>query len=130
MNTLYKIIVAVVLLAAAYGTGRYMSPTKVETKEVVKTNVEYVTRVVKQPDGTVIKETVKKEQTEKEKQSVTENKKANTKIGVIASHDFTRKDDNLSYAFTLEKRLVGNVFGGVYVEPTAKKAGLSLSMEF
>ena len=59
MNLPTKIVIGLLLLAGAYGAGRYMTPAKVETKETVKTNTEYIIRETTKADGTVIKEQIK-----------------------------------------------------------------------
>ena len=127
MNNLKKYGLILLALAAAYGTGRYLAPAKVETKEVVKTNTEYITRVVTTKDGTVIKETIKKDQVTKDTSTKVETQKPQYKAGAVAK--LALNDGTVSYGAIVERRVLGNIFMGVYAD-TQRTVGVTASMEF
>lgn len=127
MNLLTKCVIVLVLLAGAFGAGRYLTPAKIETKEVVKTNTEYITRETTQKDGTVIKETIKKDQVSIDKSNKIENAKPNYKATLIAKADLS--SGQLTYGALVEKRILLNIFAGVYADSN-KNVGISIGMEF
>ncbi len=110
-----------------FAFGRYLSPSKIETKEVqvVKKDVEYITREIAKKDGTVIKEQIKKDSITKkdEKQVKVDNKKPNYKVGVTQYL-------NGKTAVNGEVRVLGPVFLGVTANTNGENLGVSLSMEF
>lgn len=126
MNLLSKIVIGLVLLAGAYGAGRYMTPAKVETKETVKTNTEYIVRETKTADGTVIKETIKKDQVAKSNETKTESAKPNYIVGATGRFDFSSKE--VVPGIMVQKRLLMNIFGGVIADK--QSVGAVISMEF
>ncbi len=126
-ETLIKIGGVVLLLAFMFGLGRYTAPAKIEEKQIVTKETEFITRETVKPDGTVVKETIKKDTATKENQTVVDNKKAGFKVSVIPQYNFDTKQT--IYGATIEKRIVGNVFAGIYAD-TNKTVGVVVSMEF
>ena len=126
-STLIKIGGVVLLLAFMFGLGRYTAPAKIEEKQIVTKETEFITREIVKPDGTIVKETIKKDTATKENQTIVDNKKAGFKVAVIPQYNFDTKQT--IYGATIEKRIVGNIFAGIYVD-TNKSAGIVLSMEF
>ena len=126
-STLIKIGGVVLLLAFMFGLGRYTAPAKIEEKQIVTKETEYITREIVKPDGTVVKETIKKDTATKENQTVVDNKKAGFKVAVIPQYNFDTKQT--IYGATIEKRIVGNIFAGIYAD-TNKTVGVVVSMEF
>lgn len=128
MSIKYKIILIIIGLASAFGAGRYLSPTKIETQTKVERETKYITRVIKQPDGTITEERIEETTTTVDRDKKQENKKADYKIGIVGIYDVDKKET--SYAITAERRLLLNIFGGAFIEPQNKRGGISLSMEF
>jgi hypothetical protein len=126
MNKTTKILIAIVALAVSYGTGRYLSPSKVETKETVKTETEYITRIIKQKDGTIIKEKIKKDTKDTTKESKTESIKPQYKVSVFPQYNL--ETSKTKYGGSVEKRVLGNVFIGVYGD-TDKNIGVAVTLE-
>lgn len=126
-STLIKIGGVVLLLAFMFGLGRYTAPAKIEEKQIVTKETEYITREIVKPDGTVVKETIKKDTATKENQTVVDNKKAGFKVSLIPQYSFDTK--KTTYGATVEKRIMGNIFVGIYAD-TDKKIGATISMEF
>ena len=126
MNLPTKIVIGLLLLAGAYGAGRYMTPAKVETKETVKTNTEYIIRETTKADGTVIKEQIKKDKVSKTNETKTEAAKPNYIVGATGRFDFNSKE--VIPGIMVQKRLMMNIFGGVIADK--QSVGAVLSMEF
>jgi hypothetical protein len=151
MTLIQKGLLILLLCAASFGLGRYLTPTKV-VKEVEEKIVEVVKEVVKQvgktqthiiettyPDGKYVKETfildektvvIEKDKftevVKKETETI-ENSKAQYKIGITTGFNIdNRKQD---YGVQLERRLLGNIWGGVYGK-TDKDLGVVVKMEF
>lgn len=129
-KNLAKLSVIILALAAAYGYGRYMQPPKevIKEVEVVKKDVRTVTRVITQPDGTVIKERTKEDKTitEKEKSSTTE-ARALWKVSVMAGYNL--KDKEPEYALSAQKNVLGPMSLGLY-GTNRGTVGLVLGYEF
>jgi hypothetical protein len=126
-SVLIKIGGVVLLLAFMFGLGRYTAPVKVEEKQIITKETEYITREIVKPDGTIVKETIKKDTATKENQTIVDNKKAGFKVAIIPQYNFGTKET--IYGATVEKRILGNVFAGVYAD-TNKTVGVVVSMEF
>ncbi len=126
-STLIKIGGVVLLLALMFGLGRYTAPAKIEEKQIVTKETEYITREIVKPDGTVVKETIKKDTATKENQSIVDNKKPEYKVSLIPQYNFDTKQT--IYGASVEKRILGNVFAGVYADSN-KQIGVVISMEF
>ena len=128
MNNLGSKIGAVVLLVGiAFAYGRYSAPNSVETREVIKKETEYITREIKQADGTVIKEVISRDLTEKEKDKKTVFQKPQYKVSIIPQYSFD--DKKMVYGASVEKRISGPIFVGLYAD-TNKTVGISVGIEF
>jgi hypothetical protein len=151
MSLLQKSLIILVLLAAAWGLGRYTAPvktiTKVEekiieiVKEVSQTTTKQQVHIIETEyqDGRKVKETfivnentvvVEKERVvEKEKvvEKIVENKKPDWQVGATTGYNFdTRRQD---YGVQVDRRIFGNVWAGSYAK-TDKDIGVALKMEF
>ena len=126
MNLLTKIAIILIALAGAYGAGRYMTPAKIETKETVKTNTEYIIRETIKADGTVIKEQIKKDKVSKTNETKKEASKPNYIVGATGRFDFNTKE--VVPGIMVQKRLLMNVFGGLTADK--QSVGAVISMEF
>lgn len=136
MKTSHKLLLLFVAIAVTFTAGRYSKPTKVETKEVVKTvtiREEAKTRVVyrdkvTKPDGTIIEKEVEKEDTkstetaksESNKESVVKND-IGLVLGILGTIDISDLN-NREYSVIASKRVIGalNVVGGVGVSDKGK----------
>jgi hypothetical protein len=127
MNKITKVGIIVVALAVAFASGRYLTPEKVTEKLTTKTEIEYITREIKGPDGTITKEVIKRDVVEKVKDKVVEAKKPQYKASVIPKYSFSK--NTISYGASIEKRLIGPVFGGVYADSEGT-VGAVISLEF
>ena len=113
MNSiLTKIGIGIFLLGAMFATGRYTAPVKIEEKQIVTKETEYITREIVKPDGTIVKETIKKDTSTKENQTIVDNKKAGFRVAVIPQYSFDTK--KTTYGATVEKRIMGNIFVLLY----------------
>lgn len=126
-DTLIKIGGVALLLAFMFGLGRYTAPAKIEEKQIVTKETEYITREIVKPDGTIVKETIKKDTAIKENQTIVDNKKSDYKVSIIPQYNFA--DKKMIYGASVEKRIIGNVFAGLYAD-TNTSVGLTISMEF
>ena len=151
MNFWQKILVVLILCGACFGLGRYLAPEKV-IREVEERVIEVVKEVVREvgrtqthiiettyPDGRHVKETfVLEEKTvviEKDKfneiikkeREVIENSKPQWAIGGSYGVDITNRLPN--YGLQLERRVLGNIWGGAYAKSN-QDVGVLLKMEF
>lgn len=134
MNNL-KIASVTLLLGVALGAivaKTYFPEVKeVQTeKEIIKTDVKVVTRVVERPDGTketIIESTDKTVKREDKTSSKTNRKQPDYKANVIVKYSFEDKKE--SYGALVETRLAGPLFLGVYGD-TEKNVGVSVGLEF
>lgn len=126
-KTSIKILAVIISIGIAFAWGRYSAPKNVETKEVVKKEIEYITREVKKPDGTIIKEVIQKDLTEKAKDNKTVYEKPKYKAEIIPKYNFETK--KTTYGASVSKRFSGPIFVGVYGD-TDKNVGVSLGIEF
>ncbi len=143
-DLLTKIVIGIVALALAFASGRYLTPAEIQEKEVikevikevVKTEKEYITRETKRPDGTVIKEVIvtdkkeiaKEQSKEESKEKIVKNEKPNYKASVIPKYSFETKQ--ITYSGSIEKRIFGPVFSGIYIDPSKKEIGIPITLEF
>lgn len=155
MNLWQKSLVVLVLCGLSYSTGRYLTPEKVITKEVVvekevvkevfKENVKKntQTKIVETifPDGkkvtetyilnqdTIVieKEVVAEKEIRKEIEKIIQNKKTDYRVAAAAgSKGFQIKPE---YTISVEKRMIGPIFAGIYGR-TDREFGLSVGLEF
>lgn len=124
MKLPYKILAAITALAVSFGIGYYTTPTKIETKTVVKTEtvkVEGKTRVVyrdkiTKPDGTIVEKEVEREDSNSTEgtKSVAESETITTKdsglvLGVLGIVDVSKPTDGIKYGVSVSKRVFGAV---------------------
>lgn len=120
----YSTYILVILFAGA--VGRYTAPVKVQTKEVVKKSTEYIVRTVKSPDGTITKEKIKKDTSQKDTAKIVDFKKPQYKVSLFPKYNFDKKV--VEYGGSIEKRVFGPVFAGVYADSAS--IGIVVSSEF
>jgi hypothetical protein len=124
MKTVRKILPYIVALAISFGAGYYATPTKIETKTVVKTEtvkVEGKTKIVyrdkiTKPDGTIIEKEIEREDSKstEETKSIAESKTITTKeaglvLGVLGIIDTSSPQDGVKYGVSVSKRVLGSV---------------------
>jgi hypothetical protein len=122
-----KIGVVFLLIGLAFAYGRYSAPKSVETKEVIKKETEYITREIKQPDGTVIKEVINRDLTQKATDNKVVYQKPQYKVNIIPQYNFD--SNKVTYGASVEKRISGPIFVGIYAN-TEKAIGVSVGIEF
>lgn len=137
---LYYIISAVFVFLVGFFSARHTSPERIVTKEVevVKTVVQKDTKTiikkVKSPDGTVTTEIVKEDKsninqnTSKNKETIVNNEKQ-WKATLFTSFEAIARPSEASYAASIERRIVGPIFVGVWGS-TQGNGGVSVSVEF
>jgi hypothetical protein len=127
----YYIITAVVSLVLGMGVTKKYFPTIQEVnveKEVLKTDVKTVVKVIERKDGTketvteIIDKTVKKES-----KSVAVTKPTDYHLTALVTMDFD--NSNKIYGLSLEKRVFSNIFLGINGN-TANQFGISIGLEF
>jgi hypothetical protein len=144
MSLLTKSVLILLALIISFASGRYLTPTKIQEKIVIqevvkessKSELEHTTREIKKPDGTIIREVIlsdKKETAKEQSRSELKEKlvltdKPNYRIGIIPKYSLETKEIN--YPVTIEKRIYGPVFIGVYINPNLKEFGIPISVEF
>lgn len=132
-NTLILVLVVAIISA---GLTRYYFP-KIETqtvdviKEVIKTDIRTITRIVERPDGTketIIDETDKSTNNKTEKHTDTTYANKDWLLSVSAQTEVTQimKPD---YGVQVQRRILGPFYLGGMVD-TSKRVGVSLGMEF
>lgn len=144
MKNKNKIILSVIALALSFGLGYFATPTKIETKEVVKvqiqkeeakTKIVYRDKVTK-PDGTIIEKEVEKEQSSSKEKSDSESiaeriETRDTGLTISALMVVPIEDikSNREYSIVVSKRVFGalNVSGSVSTE---KSVGIGLGWSF
>jgi len=126
---------ALMLFALGFGLGKYSQPNKSSESNTTETDSKKETSTtVKEeirPDGTKIKETTttskKETSTKDESIKIVDNAKPDWKVEALAG--FNLDTDHPVYGAVVEKRLMGNIFIGVW-GTTDKQVGLSASLEF
>lgn len=148
MTTIQKIGLALVALAMSFGLGYFTTPTKVETKTIVKTEtlkVEGKTKVVykekiTQKDGTIIEKEYEKEQTrtEESSKSLAQSESKSEKdtglvIGALGYVNTKELTNGIDYGIIASKRVLGaiNVIGSIVVEKDSNvKLGAGVGWSF
>lgn len=129
------------LVLIGYTLGRYAKPdkeviktvTQTQTVEVVHHDVKTVTHEVTTPDGTKTIDTVSTD-VSKDKTSIDSNTKSETVIDNqkqwLISGQFSPKSNLPGYIYggSIQKRVLGPAFGGVFVN--TETIGITLSLEF
>lgn len=128
LTKLNLLVIALIVGAIGYGTGRFMTPEKiVEVEKVVEketTKKETTNRTTKKPDGTVIEETITKDETTTESSSehsvAIDNKKPDWFIAGGYGLNKT------AYSAEANRRIMGPLFVGIQATytPEDKVTGL------
>lgn len=144
MNNKTKGLFAIVALSLSFGLGYFATPSKIKTKEVVKTEtvkVEGKTRIVYRdriihPDGTIVEKEVEREdsntRTETSSNSTSESsvtKDTGLTLGALAITDVKSIGKELEYGVHVSKRVLGALSVNALVT-TDKKVGLGLGWSF
>lgn len=138
MSLKTQLIIAGVLVAATAALTRYYFP-RIETqtvdvvKEVVKTDIRTITKIVEHPDGTketVIDHTDKSVENKDQKHSETVMSKSQWLVTGTVQQDLNN-GLNLQpiYGVHVQRRILGPFYLGA-MGSTDKRAGVSLGMEF
>ncbi len=151
MSTLQKGLLLLVLLAAAFGAGRFFTPVKTITKveertievikEVAKTTKNTQIHIIETTyeDGRKVKETFivnkdtivlekeKVKEVEKVVTKIVENGKAQWQVGLTTGLNLDQRKQD--YGIQVERRVFGNIWAGAYGK-TDKDLGVTLKMEF
>ena len=131
----YLIAAGVLLLACflsfQYGKTKAKTVTKVEQVEVVKTKVDTVTVVkeVKQPDGTIVKETTVTDKSVINSKTDVRIEVAKNKNKINLGTDYSFSDKKQTYNFTYERRVLGDVWLGARAS-TDGTVGVQVGLEF
>lgn len=147
MKLTTKILISIALISLSFGAGYYATPTKIETKTIVKietVKVEGKTKIVyrekiTQPDGTVTERESEREDTNtrEESKSLSQSEKiiindsglVLSGLGYINTKDLT---NGIDYGIVISKRVLGalNSTGSVIVEKNNVKIGLGVGWSF
>ncbi len=155
MSNKYKVLIAIVLLATAYATGRYMAPEKVKTEVKIvevdrktsttdtNTNKHKETKVTETvlPDGTKKTETTTIEDSNRQsdRTSVTDSKKTETDkteivkssshlvVSALLGADFSNSTQ--VYGASATKNLIGPITLGAWGLSNAT-GGFSIGLSF
>lgn len=143
MTFLKQLAAVLVFGAVCFSAGKFLSPAKVETKEVEKIVYKERTDTTKRtdkketihPDGTRVIETVtdtkrtkdRSADIEKSKESVTTNRK--DWLVTIGYAPATYAYGVQSYTLSIQRRMFSEVYLGAYVT-TEKQIGLSVGIGF
>lgn len=148
MKLRYKILIIVVMVALAYTSGRYLTPTKVQTVTKIQTVVKTITKhdvhtktitvVTQKPDGTKIIQTTTSQDDDTTTGTATSVKNDSSKlvendgkdltnISAMAGVDFRTK--NLIYGAQVSKQLLGPVSMGLW-GMTDGVVGVSVGISF
>jgi hypothetical protein len=136
-NNKYYILGGLLVLVAAFYSGRQSAPAKVEyrtqivTKEVVKKDVKTVVKTVKKPDGTVerTRTTEDKSTSNTDTKTSTEQIIASKKLDWRVSGLVGLKDGQQIYGASVERRILGNIHVGIFALP-GHMLGASVGMSF
>lgn len=133
-----QVIILAVVIASTVAVTRYYFP-RIETqtidviKEVIRTDVHTITRVVEKPDGTketIIDHTDKSVENKDEKHSDTKFASKNWQMSGSASLDYTELTRlEPVYGIQVQRRILGPFYLGALAD-TSKKIGVSVGMEF
>lgn len=120
------ILAAVALIAAGVliGSKMFKAEPQIETRTVTKDRVVTVTKEVKSPNGTVVREEVK-----------TEERKSDQQIAIAppVKPDWLLtggiRPQEQHYMLGVQRRIIGDVYGGLQVD-TQRNAFLTISILF
>lgn len=153
MSKTIKVTIALILIGAAYGFGRYLQPAKIETKikiktetievevEKIRTEVRTIIKETKKPDGTLITETTTENINENENKNVSKNEQETIKHKIVENFKPQWKvqgqvslnngiNGESTFRVGVERRVIGPVFAGAWADTNLASYGLSVSMEF
>lgn len=138
LNNRLQLGILLVAIAASVSVTRYFFP-RIETqtvdviKEVVKTDVRTITKIIEKPDGTketIIDHTDKSVENKDQKHTQTTYAKNQWLVAGTVQQNL---DNGLNlqpiYGVHIQRRILGPVFLGA-MGSTDKRAGLSVGMEF
>lgn len=133
-----QVIITVLLIAGTAALTRYFFP-RIETqtvdviKEVVRTDIRTITKIIEKPDGTketIIDHTDKSVENKDQKHTETKYAKADWNISASAGQDITNIQKlELVYGVHVQRRILGPFYLGGMAD-TSKRVGLSIGMEF
>lgn len=143
------VILVIVTAAVAFGTGRWLAPTKVETKtvervverRVVVTDVDRkeITKKVQKPDGTtetvteIVDRSKIKEDTDKVSDSktttVTERDRTSLLVRGMIGANLSSWSSGPEYGIGVDRRVLGPVWLGAYGFSSGR-AGVAVSISF
>lgn len=128
---LKKILILLSIAVAGFVIGRHSQPEKISTKkvEVIKRDIKTVTRIIKQPDGTVIKERTVEDKTKSETKNTTEITAQTNKNRISALTSYSVYDKDIVYGISYERQLIGPVFVGIW-GLTNHTYGISVGLSF
>lgn len=143
METKYKILTGVIIVATAFAAGRYSVPVQVKDEKVKvdtsvvqkdKNTVTHVVTVIK-PSGekVITRDTTEKTETDKKNDIAETETKTVTKetdkftISALAGIDLGSKSP--TYGIGLQKNLIGPIIGGVFGFNTGIY-GMSVGLQF
>jgi hypothetical protein len=139
-NTKTQIIVTIILVVAAFGAGRYLTPTKVVTKTQVVTQTNDIihdhihTVVVTNPNGTTTTTTDNnsviddKTDTDSNSSTVTTYSKPQWKVSGMAGLSVNSLSTPI-YGAQVERRILGPISAGIWGLSNST-GGVALSLEF
>lgn len=143
MDTLKRAALALMFGAVCFSAGKFLSPAKVETKEVEKIVYKERTDTTKKtdkketihPDGTRVIETVTETKRTKDKsadietikQTATTNRK--DWLVTLGYSPATYINSEQSYTLSIQRRMFSEVYLGAYVT-TQKTIGISIGVGF
>lgn len=138
-NTKILLISAFVLLALGYGAGRYVQPPKeitkveVQEKEVIRKDIQVVTKEIIRPDGTkeIVTTSTDKSVEKKDKVLETLISKPSEKQWMVGIGASPLKYYE-TYSVKVDRRILGPFFiGGQYIRNKSDNIGLAnVTMEF
>jgi hypothetical protein len=134
MNIKQTAVYTLIVLALAVAFTKYFYPTiktKIEEKEVVKTDIRTVIKEITKPDGTIEKTTEivdKSKETSKKEFEQTVSEKPNWLV-LAGAHASLKSLSEPVYSLQVNRRILGPMFVGASVR-TDKELGLHIGLEF
>lgn len=125
----YALVAAVIYAGGYYqGTGDKEVVVKEKIKYVVDENIKEV--ITERPDGTKVteRETVRREQGESDKTSVTKPVSDKWRVAVMGSFEADKEADSV-YTLSVQRRLLPNLYAGFYGR-TDEEVGISIGFSF
>lgn len=151
MKTLHKVLLGLGLVVLGAAFGRFATPEKIVTKEVIKTvevekkktNKDKTTKIVEKtnPDGSKTKETVivdksksesdKLAETEKSKKKTVTNGKSKNNLSVLAGVKLNKQmlKNKIVYGLQFQRSILGPIKAGLFGF-SDRVGGISLGLDF